>query len=248
MSTNHDDSLCVDTMSCDVDAGVTTESSDVVDTLLETKDISDTLPGPTNSEDHDNSSVESIEMAVETKDDPLRGQVSRQLSMGQMQTTGRGVPEHIRKLAEENPGQVTIMEWAPTKVFDALDARDVASYVKYIQKEFVALLHTTKNGVCDDELRTRMCCHPPIANFANKYEKVFTSITTREIATNPQLMTPILFQVYLLQETQSGRLSDDQARSMVANSAMEALLKEGMRKGVISAEDVQKAKSQQHQT
>ena len=175
--------------------------------------------------------------------DPLRGQVSKQLSMGSMQMSGRGVPDHIQKLAEENPGQVTIMEWTPTKTFDALDARDVASYVKFIQKEFVSLLHTTKNGVTDEQLRMRMCSHPPIAHFAEKYEKVFTSITTREIATNPQLMTPILFQVYLLQEMQNGKLTDDQARSMVANSAMDAMLKEGVRKGVISPEDVRKARA-----
>jgi hypothetical protein len=174
----------------------------------------------------------------------LSGEVARQLALGHQQTAGRGVPDHIKKLAEDNPGQVAIMEWAPTKTFEALDARDVATYVKYIQHEFVCLLHTTKSGVSDEELRARLCSHQPIANFAEKYEKVFMMITTREIATNPQLMTPVLFQVYLLQETQQGRISEEQARSMVANSAMEAILKEGVRKGAIRREDVDNAKKE----
>ena len=200
MSANHEDAPCMDMTPCDVDNEKATEPSEAADTLVqknEPSDVADTTSALTVSEGHDVTSIQSDGINIETNDDPLRGQVARQLSMEQMQTTGRGVPEHIKKLAEENPGQVTIMEWTPTKTFEALDARDVASYVKYIQKEFVALLHTTKNGVSDDELRTRMCCHSPISNFANKYEKVFTSITTREIATNPQLMTPILFQVHV---------------------------------------------------
>lgn len=176
--------------------------------------------------------------------DSLREQLALQMRAPQSHamTDGSGVPQHVRKLAEDNPGQVTIMEWAPTKTFKALDARDVASYVKYIQHEFVCLLHTTKAGVTDEELRARMRTHGPIDHFAQKYEKVFKSITTREIATNPRLMTPILFQLHLLQEHQSGRISEENARAMVAKSAMEAMLTESMRRGVITPEEVSRAK------
>ena len=191
----------------------------------------------------DDDQSRNIKQPTQPTTDNLVGLVNRQLNMGNMTaSTGTGVPEHIQKLARDNPGQVSIMEWTPTKSFKALDAKDVASYVKFIQQEFVALLHTTKNGVTDAELRLRLCKHKPIANFAHKYEKIFTSITNRDIATNPQLMTPILYQVFLLQELQAGHISEDHAKSLVASSAMEAMMKEAHRRGAITIDELRACK------
>ena len=142
---------------------------------------------------------------------------------------GPGVPEHIKKMAEENPDSVTIMEWTPEKEFPALAASTVTSYVKFVQEEYVKLLHTTSST--DEELRTRLCTHAPVNAFKEKYTRVFEKITTREIATNPRLMSPILFQLHLLEQVQSGKISEDQARASVADSALNAVVSEARSRG-----------------
>ena len=76
------------------------------------------------------------------------------------------------------------------KTFKSDNANDVAVVLKYIQMEFVSTLHTTRRS--DEEIRSAMLTHGPIRDFADKYSTIFEKITTREIATNPILMTPIL--------------------------------------------------------
>lgn len=151
------------------------------------------------------------------------------------------IPFHIRNRAENDP-QCTIMQWTPTKTFESVNAEDVAILVKYIQNEFVKVLHTSKHS--DEEIRTAMLQHPPIRNFQEKYSTIFQKITTREIALNPVLMTPILYQVYILGEVQSNRLSEDQAKALIAKAAFEAVVKEGIKRGAISQNEAKKTLDQ----
>lgn len=181
--------------------------------------------------------------------DNLSGLVSRRLRQGDVSTVvakGDDIPEHIRKLAEDNPGQVSIMQWTPTKVFSPLTAENVAAFTKYVHDEYVKLLHTTVGGESDQELRDRMKKHAPIRLYADNYERVFEKITTRDIALNPRIMTTIFYQTYLLQQVNSGKLDEQQAKGLVANAAMDTVLTEMVKRGAISQEEADDAKTKSH--
>ena len=152
-----------------------------------------------------------------------------------------GLPSHIEQLADRHPGQVSVMQWVPTKTFSPLSPTNVAAFTKYCHNEFVKLLHTT-SPTPDSDLRERMKMHPPIAAFAEKYSTLFEKITTRDIATNPKLMQPILYQTFLLEKVNSGEITEEQAKGFVANSAMEAVLSEMVRRGAISPTEAEAAR------
>lgn len=175
---------------------------------------------------------------------PLQGEIARQIRMGRhVSASGgddefAGIPAHVRKLKEENPGQVAIMEWVPTKHFDPVNAQNLAALVGWIHREFVALLHTQKRGVTDEQLRARMRTNTTINNFADKYEHVWKNVTTRDVATNPALMTPILFQLHCLQQIERGHITEEQAKAMVADCAMNSMIKEAVRQGKLAPADI----------
>ena len=162
-------------------------------------------------------------------------------SSGATEVLSSGIPSHIQQLADRNPGQVSVMEWVPTKTFSPLSPTNVAAFTKYCHTEFVKLLHTTP-PTPDSDPRGRMKMHPPIAAFAEKYSTLFEKITTRDIATNPKLMQPILYQTFLLEKVNSGEITDEQAKGFVANSAMEAVLSEMVRRGAISPTEADAAR------
>ena len=139
---------------------------------------------------------------------------------------------HIRDRAEQDP-QVQVMEWRPEEEFDALSAEQVMRFVKYIQREFVALLHTTPKGPegTDEALRERLRQFGPINAFASKYKRWFQNCTTAEIVTNPRLFTALLFQIYQKELVEKGAITEEQAKANVAQSAMEAIVGEMYSKG-----------------
>lgn len=130
------------------------------------------------------------------------------------------IPEHIQKRIDNNEN-VSVMQWEPEKTFDQIAAATVTKFVKWIHKEFLSLLHTTKDT--DIILRNRMLKFEPVESFASKFPTVFEKITTREIATNPRLLAPIFFQLEILQKVQSGEMSNDQAKSSIAEASLAAL-------------------------
>lgn len=140
------------------------------------------------------------------------------------------VPKQVAQVMADHPDkEVTVMQWEPEYTFPPLEAKTVSKYVKFVQSEFVKLLHTTNDA--DENLRTRLRTHPPVDAFAQKYAMVFDKITNREIATNPRLMTPILYQLYLLEQVQAGKMTEQQAKASVSESALSAVVSEARSRG-----------------
>ena len=138
-------------------------------------------------------------------------------------------PAHIVNAANENPN-VTVMEYTYDQVLKPLNADTVASYVKVISTEYLKLLHQTKSS--DEEIRQRLKTHEPFLNFAKRYQTIFQKITTRDIVTSPPLMSVIIFQVYLLEQVQSGKMTETQAQHAIAKASSEAVMHELKRKGI----------------
>ena len=143
---------------------------------------------------------------------------------------GTGVPAHIAKMAEENPDGVTVMQWVPTREFPPLAAETVTHFVRFTHKEFLGLLCCTK-ATSDAELRKRMREYHPVDAFADKYERWFEMVTTRDVATNDRLMAALFHQLHVLEMLQAGDVSGDQARAAVGDVCMNAVLAEARSRG-----------------
>jgi hypothetical protein len=183
--------------------------------------------------DDNNESISSEETVEENTVD---GTVARRIAGGSFETDGNSVgavPAHIRKMADENPGKVTMMEWQPQKTFQPIDPSDLARFQNYIHREFIGLL--AGKGT-DEEHRKRMLSHKPICDFAERHPILFTKLTTRDIATNPRLMYPLKFQLHVREKVLRGELTEDQGKAMVATAAMQAIVGESVARGAMTPE------------
>ena len=151
-----------------------------------------------------------------------------------------GVPDHIVRMKDENPGQVSIMQWVPSREFKPVDAKSVASVACWVKDEFVALMHTQLRETPVQVLRARLRTDPTINTFAANYEKIFEKLTDPDIVTNPNLLTAIMFQLHVLEQLQAGVVSDEQAKALVAECAMTNILKEAVRTGKLDPRDIPK--------
>lgn len=170
--------------------------------------------------------------------DDLAGAVQKRISDGAVATTPSGnqvgaVPAHVQKLADENPGKVTMMEWRPQREFCPLDPADLARFQNYIHREFMGLL---RESGTDEQHRERMKTHKPIRDFAERHPILFEKLTTRDIATNARLMYPLQFQLHVREKVLKGELTEDQGKAMVANAAMQAIVGESVARGAMTAE------------
>lgn len=175
--------------------------------------------------------------------DRLAGEVGRRLAAGNgittLTSTGDAVPEHVQKMMEDNPGQVSIMQWTPTHEFTPCSATDVATNVKRVHARYLNEMH--QQLLTDVEMRAYLRQEPATDAFARKYARVFECITRREVATNPRLMTPILHQLYILEEVQGGRMTENQAKGAIASVAMEAIIAEAVSKRTMDPDAVREA-------
>jgi hypothetical protein len=167
--------------------------------------------------------------------DPLSGAVARRLQQGAVEATGQ-VPEHIQQMKEENPSQVAIMEWVPEKEFTQVDARALGVLVQWIKREFVALLQNGKET--DAVFRARMATHPAIVDFADKYPQLFGMLTTREVVLNPRMCAVLTYQVHVLEQVQQGVVTEEQAKGLVAQAALQSLVQQAVSDGKLDPADV----------
>lgn len=139
------------------------------------------------------------------------------------------LPHHVKQMAEQDPESVVAMEWEPVETFEPLDSTTVTQYVKFILREYRALLHTHKGT--DDTFRKRLRTFDPVNEFARKYEIWFKRITSREIVTNDRLLTHMMFQLELFSAVESGVIDMENAKAQISKFAMEAVVAEGMSRG-----------------
>jgi hypothetical protein len=153
------------------------------------------------------------------------------------------IPEHILKLKEDHPGQVSIMEWKPVREFKPVSATDLKQVVTWIKDEFVQLLATHNDT--DENFRNRMVtgCET-IRVFADNYPKMFGLITRREVVFNPRMVAVLMYQVHVLEQLTNGTINEEQAKSFVADSAMNNLLQEAVEQGKLAPEDLQRQTSE----
>ena len=138
------------------------------------------------------------------------------------------LPEKVQKFQAENPGQLSIMEWKAEHEFEKLPVEMIAQYQKFIHREFLGLL---RYGGSDDEHRERLKQHEGISNFARRHPIIFEKITNREFATNPRLMYPLEFQLYIRKMVDKGILTETNGKAMVAECVTKALVEENLSRG-----------------
>ena len=177
--------------------------------------------------------------------DELVGTVERRLARTSIPTatTSDGVPEHILKMKQENPSQVSLMQWKPIKEFEMADAKKLTSVAMWIKNEFVGLMQNNKDSDMNFRLRMFDSC-PHIGKFATTYPKFFTQLTTRAVVLHPPFLTALMFQLHVLEQVQMGHISDDHAKSMIAERTMTEMLSEAVRQGKVDPSDIPKAENE----
>lgn len=130
-------------------------------------------------------------------------------------------PQHILDKAKNDP-RVTLMDWKFEQTLPPLVAETVTAYIKVIQGEFVKLLHTNKET--DEVYREWLVGHKPFMDFKTRYPTIFKKITTREFALSPPLMSLVLYEVYILEQVQNGKLTEAEAQQKIAKSALECMI------------------------
>ena len=173
--------------------------------------------------------------------DELIGTVDRRVGKQNVPAiaTSDGVPEHVLAMKDANPGQVNIMQWTPCAEFEMVDARSLTSVALWIKHEFVLLLQNFKDT--DLAFRLRMIENSPvIGKFARNYPKLFTQLTTRSTVLNPALISVVMYQLHCLEQYQAGKITEQQAKALVAEQAMTQLLAESVRQGKLDPNEIPK--------
>lgn len=173
--------------------------------------------------------------------DELIGTVERRVGQENVPTvaTSDGVPEHVLAMKDANPGQVSIMQWKPCQEFEMVDAKSLTSVALWIKHEYVLLLQNFKDE--DLNFRLRMIQNSEvIGKFARNYPKLFTQLTTRSTVLNPALISIVMYELHCLEQYQAGKITEEQAKALVAEQAMTQLIAESVRQGKLDPSEIPK--------